>query len=259
MKGKVVLITGGAGFLGTHYAKGFMAVGAIPVLADINGALEAAAALAKNGHEAMGVKMDVGDQASIERAVQDVLKKYKRIDVLINNAGISGKVAGKTVAPDFESYPADEWEKAFRVNTEGTFLCAQAVGKEMLKQGGGVMVNVSSMYGLVSPDQRIYEKADGSTFIKPAAYGASKAAIINLTKYLATYWAKKNIRVNAITPGGIFNNEPEEFVKKFSEECPLGRMASPEEIVGAVLFLSSDAASYMTGANIVIDGGWTAW
>lgn len=264
LEGKVVLITGGAGFLGSHYAEGFAQSGALPIIADTDG--EKTKALAKElsnkyGVRVEGLELDVTSPESIKNCVDAIVRMFGRIDVLINNAGISGKVANKTVAPDFESYPKSEWEKAFAVNIEGMVLCCQEVGKVMKKQGRGVVINVSSMYGVVSPDQRIYETGDPSVppFIKPAAYGASKAAVINLTKYLSTYWAKNNIRVNAITPGGIFNGENPDFVKKYGEKCPLGRMARAEEMVGPILFLAGDTSSYMTGANLIVDGGWTAW
>ena len=160
----------------------------------------------------------------------------------------------------FEDFPIELWNEGITVNLTGMFLCAQAVTKPMLEQGSGVIVNVSSMYGLVGPDQRLYKSSDKEKKVfKPVIYSVTKSAVIGLTRYLATYWAGKNIRVNALTPGGVFNEHTDEFVHRYSYRTPLGRMAEKSEYCGALLFLVSDASSYMTGANLVVDGGWTAW
>lgn len=263
LKDKVAVITGGVGLLGKKYARAFAECGAHPAIGDIDGA--AAERLASDieiatGISVLGGALDVTKRGSIEAFRDAVLGKFGRVDILINNAGISGKVDDQNVAPSFEDYPLSEWEKAYAVNVTGMVLCAQVFGKVMKKQGGGVMVNVSSIYGILSPDQRIYQK-EGSDkiFIKPVSYCVQKSAVLNLTRYLATYWAQDNIRVNTLTPGGVFDNQDIEFVRKYSERTPMGRMANTEDMIGPMLFLASDASKYMTGANLIVDGGWSAW
>lgn len=263
LKDKVVIITGGAGLLGRQYANALANLGAVPIIADMDGALAEQIASEfekKYNTKVLGLQVDVASKKSLESCRDKVLGEFGRIDVLINNAGISGKVADDTVAPDFEDYPLGEWEKAFDVNITGMFLAAQIFGREMSKLGSGVVVNICSIYGILSPDQRIYEKEGVSkNFIKPVSYSVTKSAVLNLTRYLATYWANKGIRVNTLTPGGVFDNQDKEFIKKYSERTPMGRMANPEDMVGPMLFLASDASKYMTGANLIIDGGWSAW
>lgn len=263
LKDKVVIITGGAGLLGRQYAEALANLGAVSIIADMDG--RSAEKLARELEEkykikARGFGVDVSKKSSLEDCRDKVVSEFGRIDVLINNAGISGKVADDTVAPGFEDYPLAEWEKAFEVNITGMFLSAQVFGSVMVKQGSGVVVNVCSIYGILSPDQRIYAR-DGAAknFIKPVSYSVTKSAVLNLTRYLATYWAKKGIRVNTLTPGGVFDNQDAEFVKRYSERTPMGRMANPDDMVGPMLFLISGASKYMTGANLIIDGGWSAW
>ena len=184
------------------------------------------------------------------------------VDILVNNAAIDPKFdrqhAGEH-ASSFENYPLELWNESVAVNLTGMFLCAQAVAGPMLERGGGVIVNVASTYGLVGPDQRIYERENGRTAYKPVSYAVTKSGVIGLTRYLATYWAGKNIRVNTLTPGGVFLDHDDEFVRLYSSRTPLGRMARRDEYCAALLFLVSDASSYMTGSNLVVDGGWTAW
>lgn len=243
LKDKVVLITGGAGIQGPEHAKAFKEVGAKVVVTDIKGG---------------DLKMDVTDEKSIKEAVSKIVKKHGRIDVLVNNAGATGKQVARAAVP-FEEQKLEDWEYIIKVNLTGVFLCSQAVGKIMAKQGEGSIINIASIYGLVAPDFRIYQEAEyaGKKMGTPAAYAASKGGVISLTKYLASYWAKKKIRVNCVTPGGIFDKQSENFVKAYSKRVPLGRMAKKNEISGALLYLASDLASYVTGANIVIDGGLT--
>jgi NAD(P)-dependent dehydrogenase (short-subunit alcohol dehydrogenase family) len=161
----------------------------------------------------------------------------------------------------FESYPESSWDRVMNVNVKGVLLCCQTIGGEMAAAGRGSIINISSTYGLVSPDQRLYDyrKESGAPFFKPVAYSASKSALFNLTRYMATYWAPNNVRVNTVTFGGVFNGQDERFLEAYSAKVPLGRMARPDEYNGAIVFLLSDASSYMTGSNLVIDGGWTAW
>lgn len=263
LKGKVAVITGGAGLLGRRYAEALAAAGAIPIMADVDGLL--AERLARELEEkyrtsVRGFAVDITSKESLEECKDRIIKEFGKVDILINNAGISGKVDDKNVAPGFEDYPLTEWEKAFGVNVTGMFLAAQVFGREMAKQERGVIVNVCSIYGILSPDQRIYYKEGAEKqFVKPVSYAVSKSAVLNLTRYLATYWASKNIRVNTLTPGGVFDNQDADFVKKYSERTPMGRMANPEDMVGPMLFLVSDTSAYMTGANLIVDGGWSAW
>jgi 2-deoxy-D-gluconate 3-dehydrogenase len=184
------------------------------------------------------------------------------VDVLVNSAAIDPKFDPTHAGADngaFENYPLVLWQQAINVNLTGAFLCIQAVVEPMLKQSSGSIINLSSMYGLVGPDQRIYEKPGSPARFKPVYYPVTKAGILGLTRYVATYYASKGIRANALTPGGIFNDNDEDFLQNYSVRAVMGRMARKDEMNGALLFLASDASSYMTGANLVVDGGWTAW
>jgi NAD(P)-dependent dehydrogenase (short-subunit alcohol dehydrogenase family) len=196
--------------------------------------------------------------------VAGVEKRYDRLDILINNAAIDPKFDATVAAQQantFEEYPLELWQQSLDVNLTGAFLCSQAAGRVMVRQRRGVIVNISSTYGLVAPDQRLYraEAEREQKLFKPAAYAVTKAGIAHLTRYLAAYWGDKSIRVNTLTPGGVFNSQDEGFVTRYASRTPLGRMARQNEMNGAMLFLVSDASSYMTGANVVVDGGWSAW
>lgn len=270
LSGRVAIVTGACGLLGIEHCDVLAEAGANVVLADIR--LESCQNMSQNiasrrKVKALLVEVDVSIKESVTRMVKRVLDEFGRIDILINNAALTVKVGSEQIkdyfAP-FEDYPLEIWEKALNVNLTGTFLCCQAVGKQMVKQKRGVIINICSTYGVVAPDHRIYANARSpydptNTFNTPASYSATKGAILALTRYLATYWAGKNIRVNALTPGGVFDQHDEEFVKSYSYRTPIGRMADKKEYHGAILFLASDASSYMTGANLIVDGGWTAW
>ena len=252
--------------LGREYSKAVAEAGGIPIIADINldGAVKSASSIVKNGAQSLGLYVDVTDKSSVNDLVKKTIKKFGRIDGLINNAGLDPKFEKLNLnehTNSFEDFPLDLWDKSLAVNLTGMFLCAQAVAPAMLSAGKGSIVNISSTYGLVGPDQRLYEKNDPKekTSYKPVTYSVSKSAVLGLTCYLATYWAGKNIRVNTLTPGGVYNHHDDEFVKRYSSHTPMGRMAQKDEYNGAVVFLLSDASSYMTGSNLVIDGGWTAW
>lgn len=264
---RVVIITGGAGLLGREYAYALAQAGAQVVVADIDGegaARVAASAAGETSVRALGIQVDVSDKTSVTNLVQQTLAEFGRIDGLVNNAAVNPKFGGehaKEHTNAFEEYPLELWNQSLAVNLTGMFLCAQAVAPPMLAQGHGSIVNISSTYGLVGPDQRLYEKDDPQApkMYKPVDYSVTKSAVLGLTRYLAVYWEGKGIRVNTLTPGGVFNQHDAEFVRRYSARTPLGRMAHKSEYCGALLFLLSDASSYMTGSNLVVDGGWTAW
>jgi 2-deoxy-D-gluconate 3-dehydrogenase len=265
LSGRVAIVTGGAGLLGTGYCHTLAGAGAHVVVADING--EAASRLAEEVTrrpevEALGLEVDVSHPDSTELMLAMTLERFGRVDILVNNAALDPKFdaahAGEH-ASRFEDFPFDAWQRALAVNVTGMFLCAQAVAPPMQEAGRGVIVNISSTYGLVGPDQRLYRRPDEPPQYKPVTYSVSKAAVLGLTRYLATYFAGTGIRVNTLTPGGVFAGQDDEFVRRYSARTVLGRMAQPDEMSSALLFLVSDASSYMTGANLVVDGGWTAW
>jgi len=257
LSNRVVIVTGAAGNLGSKYAEGLTQAGANVVLADID--YTACKKLGKDLESKysipnMAIKLDLNDKSSIKKMVLKTVKQFSKIDVLINNAAYQG--TKKTRKIKFEDFPLDEWNKAVSVNLTGVFLTCQEVGKIMIKQKHGNIINISSTYGLVGPDQRIYGISGQNA---AAFYSATKAAIINLTRYLASYWNRTGIRVNSLSPGGVENNQELNFIKRYSEKTMLGRMAKNDEYIGAIIFLSSNASSYMTGSNLVVDGGWTAW
>jgi len=261
VRDKVIVITGALGLLGTTYSDGFSQCGAHVVIVDLDGEICAQRAKEigqKNSTQPLGVKCDITQKEQVKKMVQEVISQFGRIDVLVNNA--QSRTTEKYFAP-LESYPLEEWERVMKVDVNGMFLCAQAVAREMEPRGMGSIINISSIYGVVSPDQRIYEGATykGKQINTPLVYSTSKGAVISFTRYLATYLAKYGIRVNTVTPGGVYSGQNETFVKQYSQRCPLGRMATPEEIFYTVHFLASDASSYITGHNLIVDGGWTIW
>ncbi len=254
---KVIIITGAAGLLGTQYAYGLSHAGANVVLADIDlkkCQLTEKEIKTKFHTNPMSLKLDLTKPKSISSMTSSVIKKFSKIDVLVNNAAYQGN--SKIRSLGFENLKLNDWNQAIDVNLTGVFLCCQEIGKQMLKQKSGNIINIASTYGLVGPDQRIY----GSSGQNSAAfYAATKSAVVNLTRYLAAYWQKTGIRVNTLSPGGVKNNQERIFQKKYSEKTMLGRMAKKDEYVGPLLYLASDASSYMTGSNLIVDGGWTAW
>jgi NAD(P)-dependent dehydrogenase (short-subunit alcohol dehydrogenase family) len=266
LEGKVAVVTGALGLLGRHHCAALDRAGAHVVVTDL--AQDACAALADQlsvggGSDAYGKALDVSRPESVEALRDAVLGRFGRIDILVNNAAVNEKVedvSDRSELLRFEHYPLELWEHAFRVNVTGTFLCCQILGNEMARQGGGSIVNVASTYALVAPDQSLYKRPDGTqAFYKSPAYPATKGAVVALTRYLAAYWGPSRVRVNALSPGGVENGQDGHFVARYSERTPLGRMADPSDYEGAIVFLASDASRYMTGANLVVDGGWTAW
>lgn len=255
IRGKKVLLVGATGVLGRGYARAFSELGAELAIADRpqSDVLAYADELGVRG-----IEIDVGSEKSVIAAVRAAHAALGRFDGVVNNAAITGEhllALGEAFAP-FESYPLHLWQKTLDVNLTGTFLVARECGRHMVADGGGSMVNVASTYGLVGPDHRIYEQQAFKSF---AAYSASKAGVVGLTRWLATWWASKAIRVNCVAPGGVFNGHNDEFVAAYSSRTPLGRMAQRSELIGIFVYLLSDASSYCTGQNYVVDGGFTAW
>ncbi|HEY5837390.1 MAG TPA: SDR family oxidoreductase [Pyrinomonadaceae bacterium] len=256
---KIVIVTGGWGQLGREFTSALSARGARVAIFDI------AAGETSDfdfRERILAIEADVTSRASIEAGLKQVTSAWGVPHALINNAGLdSPPNAPIEETGPFESYPESSWDKVMAVNSKGVFLCCQVIGGAMANAGRGSIVNINSIYGLISPDQRIYEyrRAQGDQFFKPAAYSASKSSLLNLTRYLATYWAGRGVRVNTLTLAGVFNNQDPQFLEPYTARVPLGRMAGPDEYNGAVVFLISDASSYMTGANMIVDGGWTAW
>jgi NAD(P)-dependent dehydrogenase (short-subunit alcohol dehydrogenase family) len=264
---RVAVVTGGVGLLGAEFCKTLAEAGAVVAVVDLNGdaAKKVADALTKDGYRAKGIMADITKPDSVKQMVASVLADFGRLDILVNSAALDPKfdpdAASKGIAPGaFEDYPLEQWNAAMNVNLTGMFLVTQACVKPMLKQGKkGSIINICSTYGLNGPDQRIYIKDGVRVAYKPVYYTTTKAGVMGFTKYLAAYYAETEIRINALTPGGVFNNHEEYFVKNYSAKTILGRMAKKDEMNGALLFLASDASSYMTGNNVIVDGGWTAW
>ena len=267
LTGRVAIITGGTGLLGQQHAEAVASAGGIPVLADIRlGSFDPQSAeFAKRfGKQAYAIKTDVTDPKSVKALLAEVLDRNGRVDILINNAANNPKME-KTADVEFsrlENFPLKQWEADLSVGLTGAFLCAQIIGSEMAKHKHGVIVNVASDLAVIAPDQRLYRKPGlpaEQQPVKPVTYSVVKTGLIGLTRYLATYWADVGIRVNAISPGGVYNNQPDDFVQRLANLIPLGRMANAGEYQAAILFLCSDASSYMTGTNLVIDGGRSCW
>lgn len=265
LSGRTALVTGGAGLLGRQFARTLGEAGAKVVVADLDQetADEHAGSLVKDGMIAMAVGVDVTNPESVSAMVEKTVKRFDSLDVIVNSAALDPKFDPENLehqsANAFETYPLETWKQAIDVNLTGMFLTCQAAARRMLEQGSGVIINICSIYSLAGPDQRLYEQPDGARFYKPVYYPVSKAGICGLTRYLAAYYGGKNIRVNALTPGGVFNDHDASFTEKYAPKTMLGRMAELDELNGALLFLASDASSYMTGANLVVDGGYTAW
>ncbi|NQU61767.1 MAG: SDR family oxidoreductase [Rhodospirillales bacterium] len=264
LTGKVAVVTGGTGIQGTRITRGLAAYGADIAVVDLDETTVTGLAdeiSEEYGVKTLGVVCDVSDPDAVNRMVADTVKALGGIHVLHNNAATKTDDLEKFFAP-FENFDFETWRKIMNVNLDGMFLVVQAVGKQMIKQGqGGSIIQTSSTYGVAGPDFRIYEGSEylGHQITTPVAYAASKAGVVGLTRYLATYWGDKGIRVNTLVPGGIESGQNETFQKNYGARTPLGRMAHVDEMVGAVVYLASDASSYMTGQMIVVDGGWTAW
>ncbi len=263
LTGKVAVVTGGAGLLGQVFCQALVTAGASVAIIDIdkNKANQTAREIKKEKNQkVLAFAYDITSPDSVSLMVKEVANQLGRIDILLNNAASKGSSLDQFFAP-FENYSLQTWREVMAVNIDGLFLVAQGVGNQMKVQGGGSIIQISSIYGVVAPDQRIYEGSEynGRAINTPAVYSVSKAAVIGLTSYLSTYWADSKIRVNTLTPGGIASGQNNEFSKKYSNRVPLGRMGEATELTGALIYLASDASSYVTGQNIIVDGGLSAW
>jgi NAD(P)-dependent dehydrogenase (short-subunit alcohol dehydrogenase family) len=261
--GRRILVTGATGILGRHYCNGFAELGAHLCLVDLdaNACETLARELAdKHGIKAIGLGVNIADRAQVVRLAQDAEDKLGPIDILLNNAASKGKSLEAFFAP-VEEYSDETWREIMQVNLDGVFYVAQQIGARMAERGHGSIIQVASIYGVVGPDQRIYEGSEymGRPINTPPVYSASKAGVIGLTRYLATYWAGKGVRVNTLTPGGVESGQNERFQRQYASRAPLGRMAHEREMVGAAIFLASDASQYITGHNLIVDGGWSIW
>jgi NAD(P)-dependent dehydrogenase (short-subunit alcohol dehydrogenase family) len=270
LSGRVAAITGGAGLMGMQHAEVIAAHGGIPVLVDVTAADEKAAGLARrHGVAAMACQCDITQPARVRELLQQILTRFGRLDILINNAANNPKMESSAEVnfSRLENFPIEQWQADLAVGLTGAHLCSQVMGSYMaqaFRDTGrrGVILNIASDLAIIGPDQRIYRQPglpDHLQPAKPVTYSVVKAGLVGLTRYLATYWADSGLRVNAISPGGIFNGQPGAFVEKLANLIPMGRMAHLDEYQGTVLFLVSDASSYMTGHNLVVDGGRTAW
>lgn len=263
ISGRVIVVTGGLGQLGRQFAAALLEQGARVAVVDLDAADKplppAFQAYADN---CAMVSADVTERASLESALARIEATLGVPYGLVNNAALdSPPNAPAEENGPFETFPVESWERVMDVNVKGVFLACQVFGAAMAAAGRGSIINIGSTYGLVSPDHSLYEyrRRRGENFYKPVAYSASKSALINLTRYLGTYWGPQGVRVNLLAFGGVFNQQDAEFLQGYHARCPLGRMAREDEYNGAVVFLMSDAASYMTGSTMVLDGGWTAW
>jgi len=260
LDGRVAVVTGGGGILGRKFCAGLARAGANVAVLDLNpdAACETAEGLAGAG---FGLGCDVSNPQSVADSIEKVTARFGHIDILINNAATKTSDVRAFFEP-FETYNLDTWREVMSVNIDGMFLMAQAVGCEMIKSGrSGSIVQIASIYGLVGPDSRIYEGSDylGGQINTPAVYSASKAAVVGLTRWLATHWAKQKIRVNCLVPGGVSSGQNSVFSDLYSSRVPMGRMAESDELVDPLVFLASEASSYVTGQILAVDGGWTAW
>jgi len=259
LDGKVCVVTGALGLIGKTLVGALAEAGGRVVITDLDhgACVDRAHAL---GRGALGHGADIAKPESVTSLLAAIIDRFGHIDVLVNNAAIDEKVEAGAADSRFEHYPVERFRRLMDVNVAGTFVCCQVLGGAMAAAGAGSIINVASIYGVVAPDQSLYRRADGTqAFFKSAAYPTSKAAVLGLTRYLAAYWGHAGVRVNALTPGGVENGQDAGFVARYSARTPLGRLAKTADYAGAAVFLASDASSYMTGANLVVDGGFTVW
>ncbi len=264
LEGKVAVVTGALGLLGREHCAALAGAGARVVVTDVDqGACEQLAeALTRSSRQpALGIAADITEAEAVDALAEQVLAKFGQVDVLVNNAAIDDKFTPETSEESrFEHYSVERFRKVLDANVVGTFLCSQRIGRLMAARRSGSIINVASTYGVVAPQQSLYRRADGSqSFFKSPAYPTSKGAVLQFTRFLAAYWGEAGVRVNALSPGGVANDQDPYFEAQYAARTPLGRMARPSDYRGALLFLASSASAYMTGANLIVDGGWTAW
>lgn len=269
LSGRVAVITGGAGLLGLRHAQAIAEMGGIPILFDVDDArLETGVETIRRttGAPAAGIRTDISDPGAVQAAVADTVRQHGPIEILVNNAARNPKFEGMGSSGHHdcrvEHFPLERWNQDIAVGLTGAFLCSQIIGREMALRRKGVILNIASDLGVIAPDQRIYRLPnvpEEEQPVKPISYSVVKHALIGLTRYLATYWAGHGVRVNSLSPGGVYTGQDEGFVARLTNLIPMGRMAQEDEYRAAIVFLVSDASSYMTGANVVIDGGRTAW
>jgi NAD(P)-dependent dehydrogenase (short-subunit alcohol dehydrogenase family) len=253
LTGRVAVVTGGAGLLGQHHLSILQAAGATVVGIDI-----------VEGSSFPSVKVDIADAVGVSRATTEIVERFGPIDILVNNAARNPAVeaSGAAAFGRFESFSVATWDAEIAIGLTGAFLVSQAIGPQMAARGKGVILNVCSDLAVIAPDQRLYRQPgldDADQPAKPVSYSVVKHGLLGLTRYLATYWASHGVRVNALSPGGVENGQDPEFLRRVSDLIPLGRMAGVDEYEGAILFCCSDASSYMTGHNLIVDGGRTSW
>jgi len=263
LTGRVAVITGGNGLLGRRHAAAISAAGGIPVLWDICD-MDLQEIQKFYGSRALPMRVDITDPEAVEKAAREVSQSLGRIDILVNNAANNPKMENSSGVEfsRLENFPVAQWDADLNVGLKGSFLCSRSIGAIMAQRGRGVIVNIASDLGVIAPDQRLYryeEVAENQQPVKPVTYSVVKTGLIGLTRYLATYWCEHGVRCNALSPGGVENGQPEDFVARLSQLIPMGRMARIDEYEGALLFLCSDASSYMNGQNLVIDGGRSCW
>jgi len=261
LSGKVAIVTGAAGQLGGQYVRALLEAGAKVAAFDMWPENPKGRLGEIESKELVVANIDITKKDSIKDGLKDVIEQLGDPTILVNNAALDAPPNSSEIdTGPFETYPEQAWQAMMDTNLKGVFLCCQIIGGHMAETSGGSIINISSIYGMLSPDQRLYQyKAKHKTFCKPVAYSVSKSGVLNLTRYLATYWARRNVRVNTLTLGGVFNHQDEAFLKNYLPKVPLERMANQNEYNGAILFLASDASSYMTGSNLVIDGGYSCW
>jgi NAD(P)-dependent dehydrogenase (short-subunit alcohol dehydrogenase family) len=259
LDGKVAIITGAAGLLGLQHATALSDFGANVILTDLDHEIceqRASDIRRQSGVETAGIRSDVRDESSWKSLLEQTVSRFGRIDILVNNAAFTTQSRSANYNVSFSNFPLEDWQQILEVNLTGTYIGCQIIGSEMAKQRSGSIINMASLYGVVSPHHRMYL---GTEIHQPAAYSISKAGVIALTRYLGTLWAEQGVRVNCITPGGVYNEHSTSFTSRYAALSPIGRMAEKEELRGALVYLASAASAYCTGHNLVVDGGWTAW